>query len=151
MDAGEEVRQVQGASGEKISARYASLTNLVLQKRGQLYDIPAEIGGRPATLNLDTGATRLYLSRTWARKAGLTETAATQVANGPSFGDQPMATVPVKTLKLGSYRFSPNRSFVLDLADDYDAGILGNLDLFRARAVIDCEHWELFVPVSPAD
>ena len=225
VDAGDEQRQVQGASGEKISARFVSLTNLSvcgqslrdvhayifsryrqkglekfyadcalgqdflqahaavvdysarllylrlpagadsaaraplqlpgmtnlgLQKRGQLYDLPVEIDGRPAALNLDTGATRLYLNRAWARKAGLAETVASQVATGATFGDQKLASVPVKVLQLGSYQIRPNRIFVLDLADDYDAGILGNLELFRARAVIDCEHWALHVPAAPA-
>jgi hypothetical protein len=145
------LREAEGAAGAlDLAAFFASegrwAVRLARSQSG-LLDLPARIGGSPATLSLDTGAARTFLDRAVVQRLALPTRATDRRAVGVSVAAETVSYVVIEDFWVGPCRLPTVEAMVTDfsnvnaareeLGDSPFDGLLGADILVTGAAVLD--------------
>jgi predicted aspartyl protease len=110
-----------------------------------LLEVPARVGGSPATLFLDTGAIRTCFDQASAQRLELCTRRTDDRASGLGVGDQPVSYVAMKAFCIGSCSLPAIEAMMIDFShvnkirqkrgDRPVDGVLGS-DILAARAAV---------------
>jgi predicted aspartyl protease len=137
-----------------LTAEGYSAVKLVRSSSG-LLEVPAQVGGTPATLGLDTGAVRTCFDRASAQRLELCTRQADDRAAGLGVGDQAVTYVALPEFSIGPCCLPAVEAMVIDLSHVNQArrrrgdrsfdGLLGSDILVARAAVLDYGSLTLFL------